>query len=209
MAIPNYPTWSNLKTVSPYTKHSFPLPSKEGINFVHDINVGPIELNNSGGKLNSRYWVSYQKDNGDIVVRGSIDEVWSEEIVLFNEEHLVREISLTFDQLGRPLILYTINISDLKLYWYNPLLGREENIPLGQGINPKARFDLIYDPSSAVSDAMLFYVRNNEIIMRIQRDRFEIEYPTGMKGKDITILSAGMNTGNRFQVIYRHKGEIV
>jgi hypothetical protein len=58
MAIPNSPNWSSLTGIKPYPQPSFvkpPIPAG-----VVTVSLGPIELNDSKGVLNSRYWLVTQ-----------------------------------------------------------------------------------------------------------------------------------------------------
>lgn len=69
MAIPNSPNWSSLTDIKPYPQPSFakpPVPSGVAV-----VSLGPIELNDSKGVLNARYWLVTQED-GRVIIRGSI-----------------------------------------------------------------------------------------------------------------------------------------
>ena len=180
MAIPNNPNWSALVDVLNYQPAGIAKPPNLAFYVVQAISLGPMQLNNSGGKLNDRYWIAYV-DNGAVYIKGSQGEQWGAETLLFNEPESIKQITLTFDQLGRPLVFYRINADTLKLYWYNPVLEQTELKALAQGIDLNAGFDAPQDTGQSYSDAMLFYVRDDVIYMRIQRDRFETEYvtPTG------------------------------
>ena len=49
----------------------------------------------------------------------------------------------------------------------------------------------------------LLYHRNGEIFYRLQRDRFDVEYSTGIiGGTDIVIECFGMAKNNRLQIKY-------
>ncbi|TMP48725.1 hypothetical protein [Pseudoalteromonas sp. S1688] len=204
--IPNSPEWSAINTVSDYPELDLVKPSPLFIDSEYDVSLGPINLNDSQGRLDSRYWFIYQNsDTNQILVCGAEDNQWGEPIELFNESGTVWEISLTFDQLGRPLVFYRISADTLKLYWYNPVLEQTELKVLAQGIDPNAGFDAPQDTGQSYSDAMLFYVRDNVIYMRIQRDRFETEYVTPSIGANVELRSSGMRVDNRYQVVYRHE----
>lgn len=205
MAIPNSPNWSSDKEGGLYPIPSFPLPKVGDGLLIYDINIGPMGLSNSQGVLNKRYWLIYQDSEGKVVVRGSKGNTWDSPTTLFTTTDKIDEISISFDQLGRPIVLYTINETQLFLYWYNPGIGEAEHKVLGIGHNPFARFDVIYKAGTSYSDCLLFYVRDDKIWMRVQRDRFDIEYATPAVGRDIKILSSNLNTANRFQVSYRYE----
>lgn len=204
MAIPNSPNWSALVDVLNYQPAGIARPLNLAFDVVQAISLGPMQLNNSDGKLNERYWIAYV-DNGAVHIKGSQGEQWGTETLLFNELESIKQITLTFDQLGRPLVFYRISADTLKIYWYNPVLEQTELKALAQGIDPNAGFDAPQDTGQSYSDAMLFYVRDNVIYMRIQRDRFETEYVTPSIGENVELRSSGMRVDNRYQVVYRHE----
>ena len=204
MAIPNSPNWSALVNVLNYQPAGIAKPPNLAFDVVQAVSLGPMELNNSGGKLNERYWIAYV-DNGAVYIKGSQGEQWGAETVLFNDLEPIKQITLTFDQLGRPLVFYRVGADTLRLYWYNPILEQAELKILAQGIDPSAGFDAPQDTGQSYSDAMLFYVRDNVIYMRIQRDRFETEYVTPSIGDNVELRSSGMRVDNRYQVVYRHE----
>lgn len=209
MAIPNNPNWSSLNTIKAYSlSETGPQPPRnfndEYALLVYNIGLGPIELSDSQGKLDSRYWLVFQ-DSGSVLILAYNSDSWGNPTVLFQEPTEIKAISLTFDQLGRPIVFYYINDSDLKLFWYNPVTEVNETVVIAQGQNPVAGFDVINDAGASYSDAMLFYVRDDVIYMRIQRDRFETEYVTPSIGNNVELRSSGMRVDNRYQVVYRHE----
>lgn len=207
MAIPNNPNWSALVNALNYQPAGIAKPPNLAFDVVQAVSLGPMQLSSSGGKLNERYWIAYV-DNGAVYIKGSQGEQWGTETVLFNDLEQIKQITLTFDQLGRPLVFSRVGADTLKLYWYNPVLEQTELKVLAQGIDPNAGFDSPQDTGKSYSDAMLFYVRDDTIYMRVQRDRFEVEYETPAKLlKDLDIVSTGMRVDNRYQVVYRYEDD--
>lgn len=102
---------------------------------------------------------------------------WSDPIELFDESDTIEQIALSFDQLGRPIVFYRVLGNQLKLRWYDSLAGQNVTTLIGYGTDPKASFDYPTDTSAGFSDVLLNYVRKNRLYMRVQRDRFLIEYP--------------------------------
>lgn len=199
------PGWSSIETLDPYIKPDELLPSIDK-DLMQSISIGPVNLNDSKNSLDSRYWlVSYT--DGTVYIQGSINSEWGSATELFLEPLIIEQISLTFDQLGRPLVFYRVGESDLKLFWYNPVIGANEISLVATGIEPNAGFDVPVDTGASYSDALLFYVREDKIFMRVQRDRFAIEYSTPVNGVDIIaegvkIEHVGARIDNRFQVSY-------
>ncbi|MBV2128152.1 hypothetical protein [Arsukibacterium indicum] len=129
---------------------------------------------------------------------------WGNPISLFAEAEAIEQISLTFDQLGRPLVFYRTGADTLKLYWYDPVLQESVNVQIATGIDPQAGFDFPQDTGQSFTDALLFYVRDDTVYMRIQRDRFSIEYPCPANQPGLRITSNGLRVDNRYQVVYEY-----
>lgn len=122
--------------------------------------------------------------------------------ILFNEPLAIEQIALTFDQLGRPLVFYRVGENTLKLYWYDPVAGASVTTVLAAGVDPQAGFDFPQDTGQSFSDALLFYVRNDTVYMRVQRDRFATEYVCPASEPGLTLISNGLRVDNRYQVVY-------
>ena len=204
MAIPDSPTWSGLSNVKAYPSTQFLKPDTPP-DIVTSIAIGPLQLSSSSEKLNSRYWLVLQNiDNGNIEISGAIGSEWENPSPLFYEESEVEQISLTFDQLGRPLVFYRIGNDTLKLHWYDPVLQESVTVNLAIGIDPQAGFDFPQDTGQSFTDALLFYVRNDRVYMRVQRERFSIEYECPATQPGIRIVSNGLRVDNRYQVVYEY-----
>lgn len=204
MAIPDSPNWSSLTDIKPYPQPAFDKPAMPS--GVAAISLGPVSLNNSQGKLNSRYWLVTQVA-GQVLIQGQELFSWASPVTLFNEPDVIQQISLTFDQLGRPLVFYRTGVNTLKLYWYDPVIQQNVNVQITTGIDPVACFDFPQATGESFTDALLFYTRNNRIYMRVQRDRFNIEYYTGVEEEGIRLESAGLRVDNRLQVVYTVPGD--
>lgn len=126
---------------------------------------------------------------------------------LFNEPLPIQQISLTFDQLGRPLVFYRVGEDTLKLYWYDPIAQQNVLTNFGAGKDPTACFDFPQDTGQSFTDVLLFYVREDQVFMRVQRDRYAIEYPCPATQQRLKINSAGLRVDNRLQVVYEFKDD--
>ena len=204
MAIPDSPNWSALTDIKPYPVPSFPLPLAIP-NLVQGTSLGGLFLNDSKGRVNQRWWVAYPA-NGEVMVRGSTGSVWGEEQLLFIEPTPIVNLALSFDQLGRAIVFYQTQ-NDLRLYWYDPIAQQNEVKIMSAGQCPIACFDFPQDTSQGFSDVILFYVKDNTIFMRVQRDRFDVEYNTGVTLPNVKLISCGLRVDNRLQVVYEYPTE--
>lgn len=201
--IPQNPDWSDLSDVGVYKKYDVIKPPPPRGNLLYAISLGPEELQDSKNKLNSTYWMVY-RDNavrGRVYISKSEVGVWQNPIELFTDLGSIDELCLTFDQLGNPIVFYTLG-SSIKVYWFNPVTSQYELKIITTGQNISCNFDVQDNAGVLYSDAMLFYIRGDKMYMRIQRDRFETEYLTPVTDKNLYIKSCGMRIDNRFQVVY-------
>lgn len=193
--------WSCITKPKLFNVKELPLPS-EVYSTVYDIKIGALELYQANNSLNDRYWIVYQSGN-DVLIRGAVDsDTWSAPQVLFTETSPILDISLSFDSVGKPLVFYKRG-TELVLWFYDSQIGSNTIKTITtNGITPIINFDYINNTSDQNSDVLMFYVVNDVAYMRLQRDRFDIEYPTGVNYPDLRLEKSGINVDNRFQVNY-------
>jgi hypothetical protein len=109
-----------------------------------------------------------------------ITEVWlsAENTAPFviMEGNGITEVSITFDQNNQFYLAYVKdNIAYFK--WFDTEIMTHSTMELGITVkNPRITKDDKRDTQSGTSDVILAYVRNRYLRMRMQRDRFGIEY---------------------------------
>jgi len=113
------------------------------------------------------------------------------------------EMSFSFDQSMRPTIAY-VQAGVAKLWWYDSTIPGMATTEIGADvITPRLSFDdkrTIGSQSFLVSDLILGYVKNDNLYMRMQRDRYEDEY---LLAEDVTpLIKIGMNRGLRLQFMH-------
>lgn len=121
----------------------------------------------------------------------------------------VTEISFTFDQNGRHIFVY-VQADVVKMHWYDTALGDYTTTTYeGDLVTPRITLDDKREMQRGISDVVLFYVkpvRNEQgtitagtLYMRMQRDRYLIEYPmaTSLTGG---IVKCGMMNNWRLGV---------
>lgn len=204
--IPNSPQWSTIKEKAIY-KNTMLFPAPPAGALVSDISLGPSANAGSEGGLKEGYWLVYQEENNDVSLYVYIKGSWVGVSVLFAEPEKIKDISLSFDQLGRPTVFYRVNEYDLKLYSFNPSSLKNEVELIGIGESILSSLDDVDNPGSGYSDILLFYVRNDIAYMRVQREKFKVEHEAPLTGKDLSLVSSGMRVDNRYQVIYRYEDD--
>lgn len=110
----------------------------------------------------------------------------------------ITEVSLTFDQQMRPFIAYVAN-GAAKYRWFDPLIPGFTTTTMVAGVtNPRCCLDDKRPLGLPNSDIILAYMRADSLRMRMQRDRYAIEYTlTSVPGFEL--VQIGMNRGGRFQ----------
>lgn len=115
----------------------------------------------------------------------------------------ITSISLAFDQNMRANIAY-VQLGVSKLWWYDTAIPGHTITTLATGTgNPVISLDDHRSFANAYNDIILSYIRDGNFYMRLQRDRYTIEY---LLYPDINLVLAnpdvhntGMNIGTRFQ----------
>jgi len=198
-----FPRWSCSTKPQKYPTRVLPRPTTK-YGEISKVKIGPNALGGSENKLNARYWICYQEE-GFVYIRGAINDLlWSSPTLIFEEPEPIVSLDFSFDQLGREVIFYQKG-SELRLWFFDSSTEPFQfvNVLLVEnGSYPNIAFDIIYNPTNPLSDVILCYVKNDTIYKRLQRDRFAIEYSSGVKRPGIKIESAGMSVNNKFQIVY-------
>lgn len=103
----------------------------------------------------------------------------------------VTEISFTFDQNARHIFVY-VQDGIAKMRWYDTDAASYITTVFGADvITPRITLDDKRDSQRGVSDVLLFYQRDSKLMMRMQRDRYGIEYALASNVTD-GVVKCGM-----------------
>jgi hypothetical protein len=165
----------------------------------YDLNLSTVDYDDGGIGLNDpSQGLFYQEWKGEIIDNAIVlsAPVVIPTVVYIGLTGFISEISFTFDQNMRPAVAF-VEEGQSKLMWFDSALGGNvvDNIP---GSFPRLFLDDKRPNQNKESDIILGYVLSNNLCMRMQRDRFKIEYvlKTGVTGRFITI---GMGANLRLQ----------
>lgn len=160
-------------------------------------NGGPVL--NEGSSDSSYTWRVYTSGATVLVDR---DGVPPEEILTGTD---ITEVALAFDQTMHPHVAYVDSDSAYWYYW-NTLANGYSVMDLPGARSPRCCTDEKNPQFSGDRDIILTYMRGSTVYVRLQRDRFGVEYamvPDPESAAFITdttrIVSIGMNTGRRLQ----------
>ena len=185
--------WSSMPVIADLL---YPRDTKESL--LSSKDYGPIAVQNTTQGLKAKVWsVSYDSASGAVRLQdGSL---------LFVEKN-IKELDLTFNQTANPFVAYRVG-SNIKIFWYDTTTSTYVNKTIGLGDQPFCYLDERRPEFSAKSDVILIYHRNGSVYYRLQRDRFDIERPTGITGKtNLVIENFGMAKNNRLLIKFYETG---
>lgn len=113
----------------------------------------------------------------------------------------ISEMSFTFDQNMRPAAAF-VDQGTMALLWYDTSLASEV-VTYISGSSPRIVLDDKRAYFLADSDIILFYLKGNQLLMRLQRDRFLNVYTLTSVPDYSRLVTAGMGTHYRMQITNR------
>jgi hypothetical protein len=165
---------------------------------ISNITIGPIGINDPSKELNNRFWATYfNPSTNDIELEDIENEITT---IIINEPDGVTNIGLAFDQNANDVYAWITGLGELKLRWFDASLPGDAVLSLGQAQSVTITMDTKYFPSSADSDILIFYIRDEAIYYRIQRDKYATEYATPVIENAKTLIDSGTRRDYRFQI---------
>lgn len=134
-----------------------------------DFEDGPIELENPSQGLRAMIWKGQAFEDGVFLE----DEYGNRADVLTQLN--ITAMSFTFDQNGKPVVVYT-QYGLTKLWWFDTTVNGRVTTNFGSSIlSPIVFLDDKRPLASSDSDILFGYVKNGNLYYRQQRDRYTIE----------------------------------
>ncbi|WP_185962858.1 hypothetical protein, partial [Klebsiella pneumoniae] len=131
-----------------------------------DYELGPIAVGDATRGSEYQMWRARMENNFVYLRAPNVPE-----FVLLDLPQ-VTEISFTFDQTARYVFSY-VQAGIAKLYWYDSSIAAYTTTVFGSDvITPRVTLDDKRLYQRAISDVLLFYQRDNKLMMRMQRERF-------------------------------------
>lgn len=181
----------------------YPRSKEYGVNESYEM--GGVELFNPTQGLNTHIWhawTEFNKENGNSIIFIKRDDLADNDKIAFLSDKKISEIDLTFDQNMNPCLVY-VSDNTPKLYFYDARLGEYSTIVL-QGVQqPKISLDDKRDFSISQSNIVLAYMRGKSLYMRLQKDRFMIEYHLKTFECRRILWRIGMGNASRFLFFVR------
>lgn len=201
--IPNHPNFAAIDVgFKPYPEAPFVRPPWDLTqNPTSSISLGPNESPTTTGILTSRYWL-LTYDGTSFCLEYSQFGAWVAKTAVFEPMSVPVYSDLSFDQFGRPIVTWTDIAGQMYLYSFNSQLGQFEERVLGAGKTPKLVTDYANSARDPRSDVVLFFVRDDNLYMAIQRESFNTLEFMGVRRPGLYIKTAGVNVDVRMQVDY-------
>lgn len=145
-------------------------PDSQERELLIDFELGGVALNDpSQGLLVQRWTLTLVGD--DVTIEP--DSGGTEVLFTFTG---ITEISLAFDQNMHPFVTY-IRDGDAWYWWFDPLVPGQVHAQMALDVkDTRCTIDDKRSQFQASSDIILAYKKGDGLFMRIQRDRFTIEY---------------------------------
>jgi hypothetical protein len=159
--------------------------------------VGGVGISDPSAGLTGYVWkCSYNVATGVITLRNETTGISTPYITIAG----LLTLDFAFDQNMRPYLAYDKNDGRAYLYYYSTLAGAYATLQLPSGArsprmthDDKRRWSVIGN----LSDVCLFYINNDKVYYRVQRERFESEHQVATITSNATICSVGMGIDNR------------
>ena len=164
---------------------------------------GPIAIQDPSQGLGIRLWQARAVGAEVLISAPGIPEfVW------YTHSDDIEQVSLSFDQNGRPCVTFVDDVGGTYLRWFDPVPNAVVTFDLGafNAVTPRVTLDDNRPFNGANSDVILGYVRAGVVRYRQQRDRFTIEYtptigPGGPQATASAVRHISMNQSLRLEFL--------
>lgn len=166
-----------------------------------DYEMGGVGLQNTAQGLLFQVWRCWFDRNTSSVF---VEAPNTPATKIFEQEGIVW-LSFTFDQNMRWSAVYTLSDGKSYLRWYNSFIAEYDITELGDGVaSPFVTLDDKRPSQTSFSDIVLAYVQNQNVYVRVQRERFQIPHIWAEDiPKDWVIRNFGMSNKLRLQMEIR------
>lgn len=164
---------------------------------VNNVTIGPIALNDASDGLNNKYWATYFDPSTSNII---LDDLEGNTEIIVNEPLGIKRIGLAFDQNGNDVYAWITETDILMLRWFDGGIPGDVVVNLGTAQDAVITMDMKYQAENSRSDVLLFYIKDNAIFYRVQRESYSIPNATPVTSGASRLIDSGMRTDYRFQV---------
>ena len=156
--------------------------------------MGGVGISDPSGGLTYQLWHGVLDTATGTVL---LDDPNTPQFVLYSEADIT-QMDFSFEQNMKPCLAFTQN-GVAKFWWYNTVNLQYEIITLTGAMTPLTLLDDKREGLLGSSDIILFYLRDGRLYYREQRDRFTVEYDSGISGVR-RLVRVGFTEGLRVQL---------
>lgn len=156
--------------------------------------MGGIGLNNPSQGLRVQVW-TLETDGTNVTVSAPNTPA----TVLFTGTNIT-QVDLAFDQNMRPFVAFVEN-GLARYWWYDTQTAQATFTDLAGAVTPRCCMDDKRPTQTNSSDIILAYLRDRNLYMRVQRDRYGTEYLLASNaGAALSVIGMGDNLRLHFGV---------
>jgi len=153
-----------------------------------DYEWAGVDIYDASQGMQAKLWTCFYESG---VIKVKNDVVEHSLLTVSN----VNALSFAFDLNMRPIITYVVN-NEVFLWWFDSSVGDQVTTNFGSEFKtPQLALDEHRNQFSSNADVIFAYIKGSHLYVRIQRDRYQIEYDLG-DGQ--ALIQIGMMENNRF-----------
>lgn len=165
-----------------------------------DWELGGIAHQDTSQGLRYQPWKAwYDPETAQLLVQ---PQVTMTEPILVMTQPRASYIGLTFDRNMNLSVCWRI-ANVVYLYWFDTTRNQYVTEEFIGGRSPRVTHDDKRLRADSWDDVLLFYLVEDRVKMRVQRDRFLIEHDIGEVDSRMNLYRCGMTTQNRIQLEIR------
>lgn len=164
-----------------------------------DWEMGGIAHQDPSQGLLYQPWKAWYTEEGELFVQ---PQVTLTEPLLIMTQPRASYIGLTFDRSMNLCVTWRI-LNVVYLYWYDTSTEQYVTSAFTGGRSPRVVHDDKRQGASNWDDILLFYLKEDKLCMRRQRDRYNTELIMGTVSPELNLYRAGMTVNNRLQLELR------
>lgn len=189
----------NLLSTTP-VPGEFLAPDGRGFTPLEDRELGGVAHQDPSQGLMLKEWRAWIDAAGNIYVQ-PVDG--SQPALLITTGAVGSDyISLSFDRNMRVVVAWR-RVNIVYLYWYDSLIEAYRTSELSGIRTPRLTHDDKRERAGNSSDVLFFYLKDTKLCMRMQRDRYGVEYELANVEFDHALYRVGMSNKNRLQIEVR------
>lgn len=182
-------------------------PDAVSLDYLTSHSMGPVDQQDPSEGVFTYAWRVRLIDNFVALARET-DGAWEEDTILFSITDglgAALALDLGFTQSADPVVAVERatgfgGISEIWIYYYNPLLAAFEFGNFGEGRNPRVVIDQPHN--SLEADIQVFYISSVVgLVHRQQRDRYQIEYFIAAADENMFLEEALVRTDRRIELV--------